>query len=75
MKMSELRDLTNQELSDKLEDIHEELFNIRFQSVKNPIQNPMRIRALKKDIAKIKTLLTERKNEENKASHKAGGSK
>lgn len=75
MKMSELRELTNQELTDKIEDIQEELFNIRFQGVKNPIQNPMRISALKKDIARIKTLLTERELEVNNTSRESGGSK
>ena len=62
MKMSELRELTNSELNQKAEDIKEELFNLRFQKAMNRLENPMRFPLLKKDIARINTLLTERQN-------------
>jgi len=60
MKMKELREFSNEELNQKLVDFKEELFNLRFQKSMNKIENPNRMRILKKDIVRIKTLLTER---------------
>ena len=59
MKMLELRELTKDELQQKLLDLKEELFNLRFQQSMNRLENPMRIGELKKDVARIKTLLTQ----------------
>ena len=60
MKAKELRDLTVKELNDKLLDSKKELFNLRFQHTINQLENPMRIKAVKKDIARINTILTEK---------------
>lgn len=62
MKASELRELTTEELNAKLKDLKAELFNLRFQHAVNQLENPMRISAVKKDIARILTIL--RQNEE-----------
>ena len=59
MKISEIRDLSAQEIVDKIQDLKEELFNLRFQNAMNQLDNPMRIVAVKKDIAKLKTVLKE----------------
>ena len=59
MKISEIRDLSAQEINDKIQDLKEELFNLRFQNAMNQLDNPMRIAAVKKDIAKLKTVLKE----------------
>jgi len=61
MKMSELRELTQDELQQKLLDLKEELFNLRFQQSMNRLENPMRLGDVKKDVARIKTLLTQLK--------------
>jgi large subunit ribosomal protein L29 len=61
MKTSELREITVDELQKKEQDMRKELFNLRFQQATGEIENPMRIRALKKDIARILTVLTEKK--------------
>ncbi len=66
MKATELRDLTVKELNEKLLDSKKELFNLRFQHAINQLENPMRIKAVKKDIARINTILTE-KSLESKA--------
>ena len=58
MKAAELRDLTVKELNDKLLDSKKELFNLRFQHAINQLENPMRINAVKKDIARINTVLS-----------------
>ncbi len=59
MKINEIRDLSGQEIMDKIQDLKEELFNLRFQNAMNQLENPMRIVAVKKDIAKLKTVLKE----------------
>ena len=59
MKINEIRDLSAQEIVDKIQDLKEELFNLRFQNAMNQLDNPMRIVAVKKDIAMLKTVLKE----------------
>ncbi len=59
MKVKELRDKTQVELEKQLKELKEELFNLRFQNAINQLDNPTRIAAVKKDIARVKTLLRE----------------
>jgi large subunit ribosomal protein L29 len=59
MKASEVRELSKEELESKLKDLKAELFNLRFQLTINQLDNPMRIQAVKKDIARVKTVLRE----------------
>ena len=61
MKASDLREMTNAELENKLESLKKELFNLRFQLTINQLENPMRIKAVKKDIARVQTVI--RQNE------------
>ncbi|MBI5635329.1 MAG: 50S ribosomal protein L29 [Nitrospirae bacterium] len=60
MKAAELRETTVEELRKKEQDLRKELFNLRFQQATGEIENPMRIRAIKKGIAKILTVITEK---------------
>ncbi|MCR4398480.1 MAG: 50S ribosomal protein L29 [Firmicutes bacterium] len=60
MKAREIRELEQSELLKKLEGLKEELFNLRFQLATNQLENPMRIREVRRDIARIKTILKER---------------
>ena len=60
MKASEVRDLTVQELENKLADRKKELFALRFQHAINQLDNPARLKAVKKDIARVLTILTEK---------------
>ena len=57
MKASEIRELSNAELNEKLTALKAELFNLRFQHAINQLENPMRMKEVKKDIASIKTVL------------------
>lgn len=57
MKASEIRQLTAEELNTKLNNLKAELFNLRFQLAINQLENPMRISAVKKDIARVKTVI------------------
>ena len=59
MKVNELRDLSTAELEEKLADSKQELFNLRFQHAINQLDNPQRLSAVKKDIARVKTILRE----------------
>jgi len=56
----ELRDLSNDELQSKAVEFKKELFNLRVQQAMGQIENPMRLRTLRKDIAKAKTVLKEK---------------
>lgn len=68
MKASELRDLSRAELEKKVSDLKDELFSLRFQSVTGQLGNHMRIREVKHEIARAKTILKEL--ELNKKSEK-----
>ena len=59
MKAAEIRSMSNEELNNKLKDLKAELFNLRFQLAINQLENPMRISAVKIDIARVKTILRE----------------
>lgn len=60
MKIHELREMTEEELKLKREDLEEELYNLRFQKAMNKLENPMRIRQVKRSIAQVNTILKER---------------
>jgi large subunit ribosomal protein L29 len=60
MKMSELRSLSDNELDNRLNDSHQELFNLRFQRVSGQLTNTARVSEVRKTIARIKTLQRER---------------
>lgn len=60
MKVKEIRDLTTQELEAKMTGLKQELFNLRFQMATGQLDNPLRIKTVRKDIAKAKTILRER---------------
>ena len=62
MKASEIRDMTAQEMENKLVDLKKELFALRFQHTVNQLDNPARLKAVKKDIARIKTIMREQSN-------------
>lgn len=60
MKVSEIRELSNQELQEKIRELKEELFNLRFQMATGQQENIMRLGDVRKSIARIKTVLRER---------------
>jgi len=67
MKAKELRDLSAEELDQRLAELKEELFNLRFQLATGQLENPMRVRAIRKDIARVKTVITERTRQNKRA--------
>ncbi|RJQ07302.1 MAG: 50S ribosomal protein L29 [Bacillota bacterium] len=60
MKVDQVRQLSDDELAAKLKELKEELFNLRFQMATGQLDNPMRLRAVRKDIARVKTIQRER---------------
>lgn len=60
MKITELRALSSAELETKLKDLKQEMFNLRFQHATNQLDNPLRLAAVRKDIARVKTVIREK---------------
>lgn len=61
MKASEARNLSDDEIGAKIRDLKSELFNLRFQAATGQIENPLQIRAVRKTIARLKTVQSERR--------------
>jgi|MudIll2142460700_1097286.scaffolds.fasta_scaffold938603_3 large subunit ribosomal protein L29 len=59
MKPKEIRDLSPEEILQKEKDFTEELFNLKFQSAMGQLENTMRVKQVKKDIARVKTIFKE----------------
>ena len=62
MLIKEIREKSSKELLSTVDALKDELFNLRFQQATGDLENPARIKAVKKEIARIKTVLTEREN-------------
>lgn len=58
-EIKNIRDMSDEELQSRLKDLKTELFNLRFQHAINQLDNPMRLKAVKKEIAVIKTIMRE----------------
>ena len=59
MKVSELREMSADEVKNRVEELHEEAFNLRFQHVSGQLTTPIRLREVRRDIAKAHTVLKE----------------
>ena len=62
MKAKEIRNLSVEDLNKKLEDLKKDLFMLRMQHATNQLDNPMQLAAVKKDIARVKTIIREKTN-------------
>jgi len=60
MKANKIREMSSQELEQKLLELKGELFNLRFQMATGQLENPMKVREVKKNIARIKTIMREK---------------
>ena len=67
MKINKIREMSSPDLEKELGELKSELFKLRFSLATNGLDNPMKIKEVRKDIAKINTVLTERKIAEAKA--------
>ena len=66
MKISKIREMSSPELEKELGELKKELFKLKFSLATKGLDNPLKIKEVRKDIAKINTVLTERKIEESK---------
>ena len=66
IKIDKIKEMSSPELEKELSELKTELFKLRFSLATNGLENPMKIKEVKKDIARINTILTERKLAENK---------
>ncbi|KGF36497.1 MULTISPECIES: 50S ribosomal protein L29 [Peptoniphilus] len=66
MKVKEIRNMSSEELIKKADDLKGELFNLRFRLATGQLDNPQSIKMVKKDIARIKTIIRERQLQEGK---------
>ena len=60
MKAKNLREMTQEELSTKLTELKVELFNLRFQLATGQLENPVKVKFVKREIARVKTILNEK---------------
>ena len=60
MELKKMRELTEVELNTELDKMKKELFNLRFQHVTGQLENPVKMRELKRDIARVKTIIREK---------------
>ena len=62
MKMTEIKDLTPQELAAKGRDLRQEIFNLRLQQASSQLEKPARLRLLRRDIARLETRISQIRN-------------
>lgn len=69
MKINKIKEMSSPELEKELGELKTELFKLKFSLATNGLDNPMKIKSVKKDIARINTVLTERKIAEKKGAN------
>ena len=62
MKMTELKDLTPQELTAKSRDLRQEIFNLRLQQASSQLEKPARLKTLRRDVARLETRISQLRN-------------
>ena len=75
MKAQEIRDLSEKERQEKVTDLGQEIFNLRFQLATGKIENPSRLKSLRRDVAKIKTIQREAKDDSPQPAKEASEEK
>ena len=65
MRADEIRELTADDITARIAELEEERFRLRFRSATEPLENPLRLRTIRKDIARLKTVQGERERSKN----------
>ena len=63
MLSSEIRELTNADIASRIKDLEEERFRLQFRNATEPLEDPLRLRVIRRDIARLKTVLRERQKQ------------
>jgi len=74
LKAEKIRDMTEDEIENRIREVHEEIFNLRFRNAMRQLQNPVLIRERRRDIARMQTILKEHRSGVRKLSGHTGGS-
>jgi large subunit ribosomal protein L29 len=74
MRADEIRELTVDDIKARVAELEEERFRLRFRSATEPLENPLRLRTIRKDIARLKTVLGERERSQTGSAKRAAGS-
>jgi large subunit ribosomal protein L29 len=72
MRTDEIRELTVDDIKARVAELEEERFRLRFRSATEPLENPLRLRTIRKDIARLKTILGERQRTAGSGTQAAG---
>jgi large subunit ribosomal protein L29 len=72
MRSDEMREMTEDELRRRVAELEEERFRLRFRSATEPLEDPLRLRVIRKDLARLKTILRERQPEQTRSATAAG---
>ncbi len=68
LKAEKIRDMTEEEIEHRIQEVHEEIFNLRFRNAMRQLQNPVLIRERRRDIARMRTILSEHRSGVRKLS-------
>jgi large subunit ribosomal protein L29 len=71
MRAEEVREMSTDDIKARVAELEEERFRLRFRSATEPLENPLRLRTIRKDIARLKTVLGERERDAASATHAA----
>ena len=67
MRPDEVRELTTDDIEARIKELEEERFRLQFRSATEPLEDPLRLRVIRKDVARLKTILRERRDERSTA--------
>jgi large subunit ribosomal protein L29 len=70
MRAEEIREMTLDDIAVRIRELEEERFRLRFRSATEPLEDPLRLRVIRRDVARLKTVLRERQTEEKTAAAK-----
>jgi large subunit ribosomal protein L29 len=73
MRAEEVREMSTDDIKARVAELEEERFRLRFRSATEPLENPLRLRTIRKDIARLKTVLSEREEGSGKREATARG--
>ena len=75
MRADEIREMGLDDIAARVKELEEELFRLKFRSATEPLEDPLRLRVVRRDIARLKTILRERQGQNTTTSAKAGAAR
>jgi len=75
MRADEMREMSSDDIGARIRELEEERFRLQFRSATEPLEDPLRLRVIRKDVARLKTVLRERQRESKTTTAKAGAAR